>query len=362
MTDVPTWEMRPRCLVIVPGLSFDEFATEVWAPVRATHSSSNFWMADAMIYASDTFGEKASQLFDERLTDALLGSIMWVARCIPPARRRDDCSWTMHRLVAGLFSGKKRGQPRIFPAACLDRKAELQDELLARAAREGWHTGSMAAEIKRIEQEALGQPGHNLPPQEPEHHIGDLNEMVAEPQSITRVMEPAPEAGDENGAPEPAQHDEPLPGPEAGADAVVASPGEPDAPVDAVDDESLEVIELRRCIEAVRALAPALAAETCGASLVTNSRTLGREIFAALGIEPSAWCPLLSVEAAQRLIGADWCIRKGRDPGATIGEMVWTVELRWGHGMEARIAIGIGPHEPSAIVEAVLAAAIGARS
>lgn len=62
-------EMRPRCLVIVPGLSFEEFQEQVWEPIRARR---NAWP-----------------------------QLKWVAEAIPPARRRDDCNWTAAHLSDG---------------------------------------------------------------------------------------------------------------------------------------------------------------------------------------------------------------------------------------------------------------------
>lgn len=145
------WEMRPRCLVIVPDLSFEEFAEGPWASVRGVHESINWYLGDALAYAEANFGERASQLLDERLTPARMAQLKWLAEAIPPARRREDCSWTAHRYVAGLFS-RRRG---IFPAAYLDRKAEHQDRLLARCAAEGWHSDRMKAEVEALEEEAL---------------------------------------------------------------------------------------------------------------------------------------------------------------------------------------------------------------
>lgn len=194
MTDAPedirTWEVRPRCLVVVPGLSFEEFAEGPWASVKGTHESSNWWMGDALVYL-DQFEGQGSQLLDESLTPARMAQLKWLAEAIPPARRRDDCSWTVHREVAALFA-RRRG---IFPAAYLDRKTEHQDALLARAGAERWTSDRMKAEVKALEQEALNSiTRRNEPPEDEER-----DPEPAEAVDLARVPDDPKAIGDSDG-------------------------------------------------------------------------------------------------------------------------------------------------------------------
>lgn len=160
-TEPRLWELRPRCLVICPDLSLEEFAEGPWASVRAIHESVNFHLGDALNFL-DRFGEAGSQLLDDGLTPARMAQLKWVSQSIPPARRRDGCNWTIHRIVAGLFSRRGRAS-RLFPAHYLDRKAELQDELLARAEAEKWHSPTMLAEVERLEEEAREYASNSAP-------------------------------------------------------------------------------------------------------------------------------------------------------------------------------------------------------
>lgn len=334
-------EMRPRCLVIVPGLSFEEFQEQVWQPIRATHESMNWYLGDALSAAEQWFGERSSQLLDEGLTPARMAQLKWVAEAIPPARRRDDCNWTMHRLVAGLFN-RRRG---IFPAAYLDRKAELQDGLLARAAGEGWHTDSMKAEIERLESEALDKPPpdylSNGGPSFVDDGIADEDEAESEERAAGEMAEIVAAAPPEDGD-RMVEAEQNLEEPDSGAGS--------DEPIgDAAfrqTDTNADPSALRGCIEAVRKMGTAERRDYADALRLADdiAVALGRPLY---GRNP---LPTEDIGAALSLFPSAWR-RRVEDSFDLAGTLRWTATGLKG----AQMALGISPRIECAITEAALA-------
>ena len=303
MSDPRTWELRPRCLVVVPGLTFEEFAEGPWASVRGIHGSVNFWLGDAILAAEREFGERASQLYDRDLRPERIDQLRWVAAAIPPARRREDCSWTMHRLVAGLFGRKGGGR---YAGVYLDRKAEHQDDLLARAAAEGWDSERMREAIAALETEARNYRGNS----------GD--EAPATPESVAALALPPPES-----------------------EAAVA-PAVPGSEAAIADPEAI-----REAIEAVRRLG----AET--PIRLADAFRVGDRIAAALGLPSFDRPPTADLNVALSLFPPGWRRRIEEEQDGDGVTVKWTVEARRGN---RKLVIGIARDLGCALVEAALAA------
>jgi len=292
MSDPRTWELRPRCLVVVPGLTFEEFAEGPWASVRGIHGSANFWLGDAILAAEREFGERASQLYDRDLRPERIDQLRWVAEAIPPARRREDCSWTMHRLVAGLFGRKGGGR---YAGAYLDRKAEYQDDLLARAAAEGWDSERMREAIAALETEARNYRGNSGP------------EPPATPESVAAIALPAP-----------------------GSEAGIADPE-----------------AIREAIEAVRRLGAEVPVR------LADAFSVGDRIAAALGLPSFDRPPTADLDVALSLVPPGWRRRIEEEQDGDGVTVKWTVEARRGN---RKLVIGIARDLGCALAEAALAA------
>jgi len=63
--------------------------------------ASNWWLGDALIIGEERFGEDFAQVVDPKYTETHKEK-MWVSRKVPPERRREGLSWSIHREVAAL--------------------------------------------------------------------------------------------------------------------------------------------------------------------------------------------------------------------------------------------------------------------
>lgn len=102
---------------------------------------STFELADALVDAADRWGLEAVLTYEELgLSYQTVSNWLWVARAIPPERRRVDLSFSHHGTVASL------------PPA-------VQDALLAQAAEEGWTNTRLRAEVRswRRSKDATGE-------------------------------------------------------------------------------------------------------------------------------------------------------------------------------------------------------------
>ena len=62
-----------------------------------------WWLGDALLFGEMRLGEKAAQFADASgYAPGTLANAMWVARAIPPSRRREGLSWGHHAAVASL--------------------------------------------------------------------------------------------------------------------------------------------------------------------------------------------------------------------------------------------------------------------
>ncbi len=271
MSDTPalTWELRPRHLVICPGLSFEEWG-EIWASVQGSHESSSFWVGDALVYGEIVFGESLSAALtaDGIGRNERTKQCKWVCSRIEPARRRASLSFSVHRAVAKL-------------------EATEQDELLCRAETEGWDTKAMLRAVKdRDEAHGITKGSRR--------NAQTAAEQVDPDSEVTRVT---------NGA----AHPEPPP----------------------LSSEPLEdpAEELRSLIDGIRWIAGDL---VLGKANLLSVQDLERRALMALGRPAYSCSPLRSDMPAERLVPPDWSIRIDGSESST-NTRKWSVELRKGN-------------------------------
>lgn len=309
MTEFPeeprAWDFRETCLTIVDGLSWEEWEG-VWTSARQMHRSASFWIGDALVYAQKTFPEQWAQVLDKHAVDIYRGA-MWVCREIPVNRRRPDLSFSHHKIVAGI-----------------EGEAE-QDRWLDLAVVNDWTTRELGEEIKKAKEAAAAYPSNGTPPAE----------------GAPRSARNAPEEDDSRA-------------PEGTATEAQERRNRPDAPIPlqtafphTTRDGPVAVEAIRSVIAQLRAVAPDLAD-----GLVDSPEMASVEdaVLGLMGRRPGSRSILQDEVAARALVPAGWRQRY-EDDGM---QMMWTVELRRGDQM----GVAIGPHLPSTLIEAVLAAMI----
>ena len=107
-------QVRPNNDIELSGFVLDEFGLrsngaptfEQWVNVgkfiKRSHKSVKFWQGDWLNYGEDNFDEW-TQYYDESDPDSKdLSEEKWVAKMVPPSRRRSKLSWGHHREVADL--------------------------------------------------------------------------------------------------------------------------------------------------------------------------------------------------------------------------------------------------------------------
>lgn len=124
----PAWEWREHGLIIVPGLSWEEWS-ELWSATDRIGRSSQFYVGDALNAGRREFGERFSQVVDARYLEQNRGA-MWVCERIPFPERQPRLSYSAHREAAGLSNPERA-------------------ELLDLAARSGWGAREIREEITR---------------------------------------------------------------------------------------------------------------------------------------------------------------------------------------------------------------------
>lgn len=96
-----TWYDVPR------DLTFEEYERTLVA-LAETSSSVQWWIGDLLVRAEDEFGEEYAQAIDATgVEPATLANYAWVARAVHPADRREELSWSHHKVVAKLDSDEQ---------------------------------------------------------------------------------------------------------------------------------------------------------------------------------------------------------------------------------------------------------------
>lgn len=317
--DAPAYTFTDRGLIIVPGLGYEE-CERLWETTCAVHRQSMWALGDAASYSLKTLGESASQFISDYAPETVRVA-MWVAERIDYGRRRATLSWSIHRELASL-------------------PAEEQDELLDQAEADGWRSSDMRAEVNRRKE-------------------------AREAEARLQARYPSnggPVDLDNPGADEPPSE---IPSDAAGRDETTwgyDDTPEPDAAHVAQAHEpagefSPDIDELRACIDRVHSLAPALALDR---AVRKNACELSIRVLRALGhpLPAHSAAPLLDVLQAVSLIPEEWLIGMKIEAGEHVfGGRKWSVVLR--HASRPKgYAMSDGPHMPSVLIEAAIAAVI----
>ena len=250
--------------------------------------ASNWWLGDALIIGEERFGEDFAQVVDPKYTEHHKEKI-WVCRKVPPERRREALSWSIHREVAAL-------------------EVDDQEEWLGVAEANDWTVKELKEALT-----AWKARRHNNPPKE------DLN-----------------------------QDKFPLEG------------GSDDRRVPKYDSASGytegEFADVRKLIEDVRSFGGAInggeikeGSQTWATLCEIEDRVLALLPRARVSSDAQ---PLLYIEDAIRLKYQGWLMNIDEDSANG-----WRTTLR----RQDKACYGINKHLPSAIVEAVLTAAINDR-
>lgn len=102
MLNEPDLSLEPTRLVLRPGLSYERWA-EIGLNLQQMERSLQWWIGDWLRYGEDAFGETYAQAIEatgmkvQRLMD-----YAWVSRALPVSARKENLSWTHHKIVAGL--------------------------------------------------------------------------------------------------------------------------------------------------------------------------------------------------------------------------------------------------------------------
>ncbi len=203
MSDSPPMvELRPTSLVILPGLSWEEWEG-AWQSLDQTSRSIPWLIGDALVYAQDSFGEQWSQAVDAQYADQY-GRYLRVSRLIPPAERRENFSWSAHREAAALDATERA---EIFDLGEANgwRSREIRDEVQRRKAERQARTAYPSNGAGEPPAEAGST--WNWPPEgedtgaEPAEASQDPLERVEPPDAPEAAPEPfrapAPASGDE---------------------------------------------------------------------------------------------------------------------------------------------------------------------
>lgn len=293
----PAWEWREHALIVLPGLSWNEW-TSLWSTVERIHKSSSFYTGDALNYGLQMFGEQFSEVVDEKYIHQQHGP-MWVCSKIPPSRRRPNLSYSLHRETAALDEAD-------------------QIRWLDRAEADRW----TVKELKEaMAEERARQPGTNGGP-----HIHE------------------PPADPEDDPPLPLDDDPPEFRPEVPQSTLVKRA--PPADEAETSGAGYTASEIRQLIAGTREV---------DAALVNGGAQQDRLVELSDGIAHALGCPaapkdrlaLINEREALRLIPRGWrrsLTHDGTDEG------MWMVELRRGDSF----AVGAAAHLPVAICEAAL--------
>lgn len=132
-------EYHEVSLTIRPDLTFEEWE-ELWASLSAIQRSHLFWVGDALNFSERQFSEKWAQVLDSYANESQRGA-KWVCERIEPQRRRENLTYTHHKIVASLIP-------------------VLQDELLAKAEFERTPDGKVMStrELTKLVENARPRP------------------------------------------------------------------------------------------------------------------------------------------------------------------------------------------------------------
>lgn len=300
----PIIELRPTCLIVCPGIEFEEWQA-AWNSLDQTSRSINWLIGDALAYGEQFFPERWSQVLDAQYVEPHRGALR-VALRIPPPHRREALSWSAHREAAA--------------AETIEERIELLD--LAEA--NGWGSREIAAEVRRRRdaRQHNGGPKESRSTWNGDSTFGSVEDITGEPFQIDSADAGAPDVG--GGA----------------ADTL---------PPDSAIPSSPTADEIRACIAAVRKIANALALDHAPGSAIDQ---VEHDVYACIRDAAALGC-LTSHERATDLIPRPWRGKITIEFGEHVfGGRAYTVDLRKPGGKQ--MAAGYGPSLPCALVEAAL--------
>lgn len=305
------WEFGEIGLVVCPGLGWDEWVT-LWGTVTTLHRRGLFFLGDAARLAERDLGEAYAQLMGDYASETVRVA-KWVCERIEIPRRRAELSFSMHRLVAALSPAE-------------------QDDLLARAVEQKWHTADMKTAVEA--QKRPRYPNNGAP------------DAAASPPDDEPEPEPAAEA-----PAAPAEQRIESDATEEGSGSKVL----PAAEETAVLPPKELAAALRQYIETVRTLAPDIANGTLNPG---TAAAVSAQILAAIGHAPRVglgrYSDVLSItDDAVDLIPDAWTVFSIQAGEHVSGGRKWYVELR---RARSGFALGSGPWLPAAVLEAAMAA------
>lgn len=314
----PPFEFGDRALIVLPGISWDEWVS-LWRTAEGMHQSSNFYMGDALLAGQREFGERFAQVVDPKYIHAQRGA-MWVCSRIEPARRKASLSFSLHRELASLDPAEQDRWLDLAEAGQWTVK-DLKEEIEAERARQ--HNGPPPDDAMA---KITPAPDESLPcgsTWNEDSTFGTPEDIDGRPVLVALDGGKARAAGDGAAPPPPATQEPPLP----------------------VSPE-----EIRALIAAIRRIANDIALGTADPQDVT---ALEWDIYRAT--DTGGLNTLTSYERAIDLIPKPWRGKFTVEFGEHVfGGRAYSVDLRKPGGRQ--MAAGHGPSLPCAIAEAALSA------
>lgn len=132
------FEFEGNRVVATEDMTVEEWGeTLAWA--KHAHRASPFWVGDLLAFGEVTFPETYSQFLDAvDYESGTADNLAWVARAIPPSRRRESLPFAIHQEVAPL-------------------EPDQQDAWLDKAEAEHLTRDQVRAQIKETKKIAKGE-------------------------------------------------------------------------------------------------------------------------------------------------------------------------------------------------------------
>lgn len=322
----PPFEFGDRALIVLPGISWDEWVS-LWRTAEGMHQSSNFYMGDALLAGSREFGERFAQVVDPKYIHQQRGA-MWVCSRIDPARRKPSLSFSLHRELASLEPAEQ------------DRWLDLAEQ------------GAWTVKDLKEEMEAERARKSNGPPEEITSLPNDpaVDGQIPGSEEIGSTWNGSPTFGSvEEITGEPFQIDS---GDAQASEAAIPPHDTTNAASSAVGAASAD--EIRACIAAVRKIANDMILGSASEDAVDEVEAAVLGCVVQDGYTTALGC-LTDHERATDLIPPAWRGKITIEFGEHVfGGRAYTVDLRKPGGKQ--MAAGYGPSLPCAIVESALSA------
>lgn len=97
----PVVEYKKNSLVFLATPSYEQAESTV-NTLLTMEGAVNHWIGDAILYLEAAFPNTYTQFFPDGYKAKSLANMRWVSKRVPPSRRREGLSWSIHEAVAGL--------------------------------------------------------------------------------------------------------------------------------------------------------------------------------------------------------------------------------------------------------------------